>query len=510
MLADSEILNLLQVNLETKELLPEFTGIYYVVDENNMVWYIGKAKNLYKRWQGKSHHRIYQLKQLKHKSFTIFYKKNSLSQLDSREKLQINKYNPHLNNSPVKNKKFRPTETLFRETINKISDFAFILGVEPPRREVKDRIGISRLIQEQLLDLPVVHICLDSVAFQSLFNPDSINEQEALFKTAFGTRKAYANKWEAFPEQYYLISRLIFNGYIIEVTYFSIWIGYKNIEINREYIQTEIAQESIRTLTAESLAEIKQYNLAHQKNTIRLQRLKPYTLDIIPLFFNESIDLQSNKEQLKKLSQDYKKGKRGLGSRSDNASLNLAIKELLISRGIDPDKYKKGEVRPRPMPGTDKIGLCIDYFGADLKKSRLIKFNDKVQTRLSIPAIGLIDDELTLVSSSELNTVYLLAGVKRKAWLLVEEYLHDFAKPSNKLQNGEGYVEKYFVSARKFIVPAKVNIKLEDLQYSVWIPFGMNERYPTFEAAKQEIKNRLNHADLSGLKLSFKKESITK
>ena len=123
----------------------------------------------------------------------------------------------------------------------------------------------------------------------------------------------------------------------------------------------------------------------------------------------------------------------------------------------------------------------------------------------------MLDNELRYrQSSSQFDTVYLLSGVERKAWLLVEEYLQDFAKPSNKLKNGEAYTEKYFVSARKYLVPAKVKIKLENLQYSAWIPFGMSEQYPTFETAKQEIKKRLNEANLPKLKLTFKKESIAK
>jgi hypothetical protein len=48
------------------------------------------------------------------------------------------------------------------------------------------------------------------------------------------------------------------------------------------------------------------------------------------------------------------------------------------------------------------------------------------------------------------------------------------------------------------------------MRYSAWIPFGMNEQYPTFEAAKKEIKQRLNQADLPDLKLTFRREHITK
>ena len=49
MIAEQEILSLSKVTLETKELLPEYAGIYYVIDENQLIWYIGKAKNLRNR-----------------------------------------------------------------------------------------------------------------------------------------------------------------------------------------------------------------------------------------------------------------------------------------------------------------------------------------------------------------------------------------------------------------------------------------------------------------------------
>ena len=409
--------------------------------------------------------------------------------MTQREKQQIEKYNPHLNNSPVKTKKVRPTETLLRETIAKIRDFAFILGVEPPRREVKDKINIDWLIQERLLDLLIIHIYLDITAFETIFNPQSFDEQKALIKKAFISRKAYVSKWESFSKSCPFVFLLYVSSCVIEVNYVDLWTEKQNIEIHREYSQEAIAKESIRVLTSKSLTAIQNYNKANQKNQIQLQRLKPYTSDLISLFFNESIDTQSARKELEKISKDYKTGKRGIGSRSDNADSDLAINEILISRGIDPQKYSRGEIRPRPMPGRDRIGLCIKSFGVNLRKSRLIKLDDKRQIQLSVETTGLLDNEFKYhQSSSQFDTVYLLSGVERKAWLLVEEYLQDFAKPSNKLKNGEGYTEKYFVSARKYIVPAKVNIKLENLQYSAWIPFGMNEQYPTFEAAKQEIK----------------------
>ncbi len=190
MIADAVILQLPKITLHAKQLLPEYSGIYYVLDESNNVWYIGQAKNIRKRWQGKSHHRIYQLEAQKKKHFTIYYEQVSESQLGSIEKQRIEKYNPHLNSSPVKPKQVRPTETLLRETITAIADFAFLLGVESPRKEIEAQISIEWLAQKKILGLSVIHVCLDIDILKKKFQPDSINEQEALLKTAFSSRKA--------------------------------------------------------------------------------------------------------------------------------------------------------------------------------------------------------------------------------------------------------------------------------------------------------------------------------
>lgn len=510
LLADSKILYLPKVSLETKELLPEYSGIYYVVDENKIVWYVGKAQNIRKRWQGKSHHRIYQLKQLKHKYFDIHYENISLSQLDLREKQQIAKYSPYLNNSPVKSKKVHPTETLLRETIAKISDFAFILGVEPPRREIKEQIIRKGQKQEKILDTPVIHVCLDSVIFKSLFNPQKDGEYSAIITKAFTTHKTYTNKWEFLPsKEYTIFHRLSVNGYIIEVSDLSLRISEQDIKISRIYKQTEIAKERIRALTSESLIQIQQNNSTQQTKKIILERLKPYTSDLVPLFFNEPIDRQFEKQKLEKVSHDYKLSKRGFGSRSSNTDSNSVINELLISRGIDPKKYSREEILR--MSRQDRIGLYIQFF--HINQKNLFRYGTTIDgSKISsyYAVHGLLNNQEVTSSSKNFTTVYLLTSVERSIWLLVEKYLQDFAKLSNKLHNGEGFTEKYYVSARKYIVPAKVNIKLETINYSAWIPFGMNEKYPTFETAKEEIKKRLHEANLQGLKLTFKKESIAK
>jgi hypothetical protein len=59
-------------------------------------------------------------------------------------------------------------------------------------------------------------------------------------------------------------------------------------------------------------------------------------------------------------------------------------------------------------------------------------------------------------------------------------------------------------------VPAKVNVKLESIGFSAWIPFGLSEEFPTFGAAKEEIRKRLENSGLPALKLAFKQETFEK
>ena len=62
MIADKFILSLDSVELQDKHLLPNCSGIYYVIDNQQIIWYIGRSINLQKRWNSESpHHRYYQL-----------------------------------------------------------------------------------------------------------------------------------------------------------------------------------------------------------------------------------------------------------------------------------------------------------------------------------------------------------------------------------------------------------------------------------------------------------------
>ncbi len=484
------ILGLPKVLLQAKQLLPEYSGIYYVLDEDNQVWYIGKAKNIRKRWQGKAHHRIYQLKAQK-KNFTIYYESVSEYQLDFVEKERIEKYQPHLNSSPVKTKKIRPTETLLRETIAALADFSFILGVDTEENQIL--------------------ICLDLDAFRDKFKPDSEPEEKAILKALFiPSRKTYARKWKGLILNFGCFFSILVNGYTIHVNYWSSYHPKRKIKL--EYIQAEIAQEYIRALNSKSLTQF----LRQNKQETYLQNFIPYASDLVKSFFHEPIDREAIKNKLIKLSEDYKAGRRGVGSRSQiiqHKPINSEfsnIDELLIYRRIDVNKNRK--FREKFTRKCIRIELYIQHFSVDSKTpQKYIKSDPKNQFPVYNLAYGILNNQKINTASCEFDTIYIGATVDKKAWLLVEDYLKDFAKPATKLSNGEAYIRgKFYVSPRKYIVPAKVNIKLESIGYSAWIPFGISKEFNTFESAKQEIRRRLENSGLPGLKIVFKSERIEK
>jgi len=310
--------------------------------------------------------------------------------------------------------------------------------------------------------------------------------------------------------------RLYVNGFVIEVNYWNRWYSKEEPEGIREYTDTTLAQDYIKALTPESLAKIQNQADENDRYFLHFKRLKPYNLDLIKILFNEAVDSKAAKAMMCKISNDYKTGIRGIGSRSRPINSKLissefiTIEELLMNRGIDPEKYNRGGVINVGYAG-ERMELCIKCFSADLKmpsKHETDANNQKYPVYYNL-AYGILNDNKTHSVPSQFDTVSLLASVEKKGWLLVEEYLKDFAIPAaNQLSNGIAYIEKFYVSARKYIVPAKVNIKLETIGYSAWIPFGISEDFSTFALAKEEICKRLKNSGLPGIKLEFKGETI--
>lgn len=83
-----------KMKLSNRANLPSIPAVYWVVSENGQNLYVGSTKNLNVRW--KSHHRLKQLKAEGGDCF-IHYKHIDISDLESQEKLYIDRLKPLLN-----------------------------------------------------------------------------------------------------------------------------------------------------------------------------------------------------------------------------------------------------------------------------------------------------------------------------------------------------------------------------------------------------------------------------
>ncbi len=131
----------------------------------------------------------------------------------------IAKYQPYLNNSPVKHKKVIPSETLLRETLIKASDFLVVIGIELPR--ISNQIEFDRnwWIPKKVINLPIVHLGLDESKLGKIAENDP-DISSGIVTKIFGTKKSYANVWEI-PSKSFIMRtrtvpiRLLVNGYAV-------------------------------------------------------------------------------------------------------------------------------------------------------------------------------------------------------------------------------------------------------------------------------------------------------
>jgi hypothetical protein len=525
---DEFITQLPDVALKNKDLLPTDPGIYYVVDETGLIWYIGQAKNLQKRWSGNTHHRIDQLiAKNRQKNFRIHYECVSANSLNEIENSRINKYNPHLNGSKVKTKNVIPTETLLRETLTAIADVAFILGIEPPRKDdpaylqkFNNSQGKDWFAHKKIMSLSIVHICLDMDAIDEMMQKNNYEvngygytQIGYALRQIFNSKKNYANHWCVSSGEDFVAPRLLVNGYLIEV--YRVYDEFTSLITG--YDLTSLAEIPFRKINENSLTEIHTKCYQH-KGEIRvfktglpsseydkeknqaIQRIAFYTENPIRIVFKEPIITKTFRELLEISKNDYDQGKRGIGSRSQPKD----ISDLLKQRNIDPQLYNNSSYFVR----NDRSAYTVSYSSTRIKifvqsfTTNLRQVTDKTDHGLAIFGRKGGCNQINCIY----ETVYMLASVDREAWILFEEYLSDFAKV--RLTDDDGCIQKVYVSPRKFIAPAKMTIKLEDIG-NFTIPFGPSNPNMKYEEAKEIIKKRLTESGIGSLKLTFSSEKIT-
>jgi hypothetical protein len=493
MSADEHILQLPYISLKSRTLLPEESGIYYVVDETSIIWYIGKAKNLRTRWTGDSHHRLDQLQKQRKKQFTIYYELLPESLLDLIEQERIEHYSPQLNGTQVKAKKLRPTETLLRETLFSLAPYSFVLGVESARKLdiefIKDYINLQDhwRVKKAVLPLNVIHICinLSEIGY-------NWNSEMRFLKTIFIKRSNYYNNWEfadkGKPIYELAVRRLLVNGFAIEVY----GIEREALQYIHGYDLTQVANVDVRAVDEASLAILKnkcllgiggislakdnQDDLYDRLSRKAIERIYPYKQDLVKLLFNEDIDL--SKLQVLPIDRTtLRDSKTGLLVRLANiVQKKQYLAALLIERGIDLNRYQVNRYLEQ-LPKDDNY---------------MDSLRDKRMTIFVKPFF---------VNSKEF---YFAATVDRVFWLLLETYLSDFAKV--KLNEEEEYVNKAYVSSRSFIAPAIVTVTLNG-KWKADIPFGSKDNM-SYNASIEAIASLLQASGIPKLKFSFTRESI--
>ena len=129
-LSNFDLFKLPCVDLTQLELLPTCSAVYFAIDSQNRVLYVGLSLNLAERW--KTHHRLHQLKEIHENSLVrIAWLVWTEEDLSTAEKYFINRYQPLLNGTKVKIPKTIPSEIILRELLEQIRLLTVVIGIQP-------------------------------------------------------------------------------------------------------------------------------------------------------------------------------------------------------------------------------------------------------------------------------------------------------------------------------------------------------------------------------------------
>jgi len=94
----TRVWSLPSVELADRGSLPNIPAIYYATDRTGQILYVGKATNLYLRWNSKrygAHHKLHELSQ--YHGVKLHYRQRPLWRLDHDEAVEIERFDPLLN-----------------------------------------------------------------------------------------------------------------------------------------------------------------------------------------------------------------------------------------------------------------------------------------------------------------------------------------------------------------------------------------------------------------------------
>jgi hypothetical protein len=127
---EQDLFSLPSVSLPEADQLPDCAGIYFAMDSNRQILYIGQARDIAKRWRTK-HHRKPELEK-HHQNYPVHLAWLAWNQedLNSAERYFINRYKPLFNGTPVPESEVFKSEILFKQLLEEIRSLVVVYGVE--------------------------------------------------------------------------------------------------------------------------------------------------------------------------------------------------------------------------------------------------------------------------------------------------------------------------------------------------------------------------------------------
>lgn len=282
MISNFNIGELPYVTLSERQQLPDCAAVYFVIDVNDRILYVGQAKNLLARW--KNHHRLYKLEQLNQESpVRLAWQVCNEEDLSEIEKRLITEYQPLLNNTQVELPSVIPSEVVLREFLKAFSRRLIIAGIKP---KTDDRLlevhiifdwrdaspkGTANRIKEFIsanrdknTSLKFKHHKFTKFKH---FTGEILRPGSRALKVMARQHRSYNNRWE-----------LACNGVIIHIKPTNNYSDYKEMTMTQ---RVKIAGVKFRALPPSMFTEDNGKN--HE-----LYSLSPYIDDPIPLFWLDS------------------------------------------------------------------------------------------------------------------------------------------------------------------------------------------------------------------------------
>lgn len=264
--------------LAERKQLPDCPAIYFAIDANNRILYVGKAKKLVGRW--KNHHRIHKLEEIHRECCVrIAWQAWNEEDLDEAERSSIKRFQPLLNYTEVETPTVVPSEVVLRDFLKTFSRRLIIIGFEPktPERLLNVHLkydwkdcsskGTAAKIKEYIKQHQNQNTSLKFKRHRyshfDLFAGEVFRPGSRAQRTIARQHRSYNNHWE-----------FACNGVVIHIT-------------PTDYYQEYKKRSQVRKLAGVNFcAIVEEVFVDAQKNTNHeLSRLSCFTSDPVPLLW---------------------------------------------------------------------------------------------------------------------------------------------------------------------------------------------------------------------------------